>query len=87
MLATIKSENSHHHNQGIEYQVVYKNDSRIRVKIPRLTDDLEYAKRLQQLVESFNIVSHVRINPAASSIAVEYDASGIDSSVVQDKIL
>jgi len=36
----------------INYQVVYTNIGRIRIKIPRLRYDSEYATKLKQLVES-----------------------------------
>ena len=73
--------------EGVDYQIVHRNERRIRVLVPRLADDSDYLRRLQQLVERFNFVDDVRINPAARSIAVEYETKGIPSDLAQEKIL
>ena len=59
--------------ERVNCQVVHRNERRIRVVVPRLGFDSAYARHLKDLVESVDYVTHVRINPAAKSIAVEYD--------------
>ena len=71
----------------ISYQVVYTNIGRIRIKIPRLRFDSEYATKLKQLVESLKFVTSVRINPIATSIIVEYDAHATTECVVKEHLL
>jgi len=70
----------------IEYQVVHTTLGRIRLSIPRLRRDSEYASQLKQLVESFNFCINVRLNPAASSIIIDYEASAISDLVVQEHL-
>lgn len=59
--------------EELSHYVVHRNERRLRVCIPRLARDTEYAHKLKYLVESIDWVTDVRINPPASSIAVEYD--------------
>ena len=59
-------------SQLVKYQVVHITPQRIRVRIPRQLKQPEYASKLSKLVESFDFVSHVRINSAAESIVVHY---------------
>jgi Cu2+-exporting ATPase len=71
----------------LNYQVVHKNEQRLRVFLPRLAEDLEYSQTLKQVIESFNLVTDVQINLAAKSIAIEYKTEGFSSSFIQDEIL
>ncbi len=59
-------------NRQIQCEVVHRTNSRIRIRIPRLIDDSEYAQKLHCLIESFDWVEYVRINPSAQSIIVHY---------------
>ncbi len=70
----------------IDYQVVHTTVGRFRIRVPRLTDDSDYALKLDWLVESLDFVTSVRINPAASSIIVNYEASIVSSAVVQENL-
>lgn len=69
------------------YKVIHSNELRLRIYLPRLAVDAEYAQTLKQVMESFNFVTDVRINPAAKSIAIEYDSQGVSSTLIQEKIL
>jgi len=60
--------------EEVEYQVAHTTVGRIRIHVPRLANDPEYAIKLQHLVESLNFVISLRINPKASSVVVNYDA-------------
>jgi heavy metal translocating P-type ATPase len=57
----------------VGYEVIHKNPFYLRIKVPRLTDDTEYCQKVKYLANSLNLVTSVRVNPAASSIAVEFD--------------
>jgi len=88
LLSTKKNKNvSISEFKTVEYQVIHRNDRRLRVEVPLLGNDSEYANRLQQIIESLSIVTSVRINSKARSIAVEYYAKGIDTNRVQERIL
>ncbi len=69
----------------MDYQVVHSITGRCRLRIPRITWDLEYASRIQWLIESLDFVSEVRINTAASSVIVNYDEQ-VSSAVTQEKL-
>jgi cation transport ATPase len=60
------------------YQVVHSTLGRCRIRVPRLADDLEFAQNLNRLVESLQFVTEVRINPAASSLIVNYKVSVVN---------
>ncbi|MGF1487612.1 MAG: HMA2 domain-containing protein [Prochloraceae cyanobacterium] len=53
--------------------IVHNIPGRIRLQIPRLANDLEYAEGLNNLLLADENVISVRINRAASSIAINYE--------------
>jgi len=59
--------------ENIHYKVVDWIRGRFRMRLPRLASDSEYASILKYLVQSLDFVTSVRINPAASSLVVEYN--------------
>ncbi|MCL6752101.1 hypothetical protein KBT16_14470 [Nostoc sp. CCCryo 231-06] len=73
--------------EELNYQVVHKNEQRLRIFLPRLAEDLEYSQTIKRVIESFNLVTDVRINSAAKSIAIEYKTEGVSSSFIQEEIL
>ncbi len=75
-----------HQPEEIDYQVVHTTVGRFRIRVARLASDSEYAIKLNWLVESLNFVTSVRINPAASSIIVNYEASIVSSPIVQENL-
>lgn len=64
----------------VSYTVVHEIPGRIRFRVPRLTEDAEYAQRLTALLKTDAKVIDVRVSTAAASIAVSYE-----SSLIQDK--
>lgn len=69
----------------MNYQVVHSITGRCRLRIPRIAWDLEYASKLQWLIESLNFVTDIRINTAASSVIVNYDEQ-VSSAVAQEQL-
>jgi len=69
------------------YQVVHSTLGRCRIRVPRLADDLEFAENLNRLVESLQFVTEVRINPAASSLIVNYKVSVVNFEDAQKYLL
>ena len=57
----------------MNYQVVHSIAGRLRIRIPRLQWDPEFASTLTWLIESLPNVASVRINPAASSLVVVHN--------------
>lgn len=70
----------------VDYKVVHTILGRIRISVPRLKWDAEYASKLKQLVESLNFVTGVRINPAAYSIIVHYTDTANQPGVVREQL-
>ena len=57
----------------VGYQVMHQTPWYLRLKVVRL-EEADYARRLFSLVMTIDNVAQVRINPAAKSIAVEFDS-------------
>lgn len=58
----------------MNYQIVHSIAGRLRIRIPRLFGDTDFADRLNGLVASLEGVTDVRINSAACSIVITYEA-------------
>jgi len=64
-------------NAGIQLEaveIVHQSRGRIRLRIPRLRTDAAYGTKLYSLLKSAEGVLNIRINPAASSFVISYDA-------------
>ncbi|MGP1387219.1 MAG: HMA2 domain-containing protein [Thainema sp.] len=60
-----------------DYTIVHSVPGRIRLRIPRLQTEPAFGKRLEKLLLTQDIVLGVRINRAASSIAIRYDGTNL----------
>lgn len=58
-----------------DYTIVHSVPGRIRLRIPRLQTDPAFAQRLEKLLLTQDIVVGVRLNRAASSVAIRYDGT------------
>ncbi len=68
-------------------QVIYRSNHRLRINVVPHLENIEYGNQLKQKIELLQFVSNVRINPVAKSIAIEYNADGIDLNLIEEKIL
>ena len=59
------------------YAIAHAVPGRVRLKMPQLALDANFAQRLQQALNADEYVNHVRINRAAASIAINYDNQGL----------
>ncbi|BAZ68991.1 MAG: hypothetical protein KME28_17640 [Pelatocladus maniniholoensis HA4357-MV3] len=73
-------------SERIDYQVVHAITGRIRIKIPSLRIDPDYADKLQRLVKSLGAVTHVHINYASASIVIEYNTIGIENKAIHKEL-
>lgn len=55
------------------YEILHETVGRIRIGIPRLASDEEYADQLTHVLKSLGFVTNVRINLAAKCVAIDYD--------------
>ncbi len=60
---------------------------RARFRVMRLTIDKNYAKNVQELLESDTHVKKVRVNQAAGSITINYQTQGKSEAEVRDHIV
>jgi hypothetical protein len=60
-----------------DYTIVHSVPGRIRLRIPRLHTEPTFASRLEKLLLTQDIVLGVRVNRAASSIAIRYDGTNL----------
>jgi hypothetical protein len=58
-----------------DYTIVHSVPGRLRLRIPRLHSEPTFATRLEKLLINQDIVLGVRVNRAASSIAIRYDGT------------
>lgn len=73
-------------SEKIDRYIIHQTDGRIRIKIPKLAIDRDYADRLHHLVEQLEFITDVRINLSSRSIAVQYKSLQ-DSRYIQSQIL
>ncbi|HAC64277.1 MAG TPA: metal ABC transporter ATPase [Cyanothece sp. UBA12306] len=75
--AAMNSNNKSNNDSDSEYTIVHSVPGRIRIKVPKITEDQDFAKRLQQLLNQDNCVTKVRINRSAASVIINYDGEGL----------
>ena len=56
------------------YTIVHSTPGRIRLRIPKIASEPEYGKHLEQLLNADSHVLSVRINRAAASVVIQYQA-------------
>ncbi|MBD2500301.1 HMA2 domain-containing protein [Anabaena azotica] len=61
----------------IDYNIVHEIPGRIRFHIPQIGSDRAYAKRLERLLKTDALVSQVRMNCDAASLAISYKKSQV----------
>ena len=59
------------------YTIAHAVPGRVRLRMPLLAVDTDFARRLQQALNDDEYVKKVRINRAAASIAINYDNQGL----------
>ena len=59
------------------YAIAHAVPGRVRLRLPQLAIDAEFAHRLQQALKEDAHVNQVRVNRAAASIAIHYDNQGL----------
>lgn len=70
----------------MDYQIAHAIEGRIRVRLPQLASDPEYAGKLQSLIEARKSITSVRINPHAQSIVITYKAKALSLEAMQAQI-
>jgi len=71
-----ESSRSDENNLG-GYSIVHSVPGRVRLRMPRLVNDQAFAQRLEKLLVADEYVISVRINRAAASLIINYQAEGL----------
>ena len=59
------------------YAIAHAVPGRVRLRMPQLAIDADFARRLQQALNADEYVKQIRINRAAASIAINYNNQGL----------
>ncbi|MCX7593628.1 MAG: heavy metal translocating P-type ATPase [Fischerella sp.] len=86
LVAETEPLNPEKHVGEIDYQIIHTTSGRLRIKIPRLSQDVGYTNQLIWLIESFDFIISVRINPAAESLIIHYQENLVSSTAVKESL-
>ncbi len=86
--SSVVTESNNHHNSPVEkinvsdtnlqgYTIAHAVPGRVRLRMPQLAVDGDFAHRLHQALKADEYVENVRINRTAASIAINYDNQGL----------
>ena len=67
---------------SVEYSLIHRTQERLRLKIPLLATDKDYAFTLEQLIIKTDIIKDYRINLAAASLVVFYEPENVTEEVI-----
>ncbi|MBP5972761.1 heavy metal translocating P-type ATPase [Brasilonema sp. CT11] len=70
----------------VPYSIVHKLPERVRLRVPRLLYDADYAQRLQVLLEADTLVTSVRVKRAAASLTVTYKSSKVSDTKIRSHL-
>ena len=59
------------------YTIAHAVPGRVRLRMPQLAIDADFARRLQEALKADEYVNQVRVNRAAASIAINYNNQGL----------
>ncbi|MDH6059211.1 heavy metal translocating P-type ATPase [Chrysosporum bergii ANA360D] len=84
----IVESNSNTHNYKAEnsFTVIHSTPGRVRLRIPRLRHDPEYAKQLQTLLNSDYLVTNVKIKSIVASLVITYNNSDITDKKMRSRL-
>lgn len=75
------------HPRIISYTVTHAIAGRVRLCVPRIAADPQYASRLAALVESAPGVTSARVNLAAASIAIGYRPGATSEQAMRTRLV
>lgn len=70
-----------------EYEIVHSIPGRIRLRIHRLKQDVDFATRLQALVSALKHVTEVRVDPLAASIVIHYGKNSLPQAQLLEQLV
>lgn len=87
---TVETVENHRQSQReisqVSFSVIHTIRGRVRLRVPRLRYDADYADRLHTLLTSDPLVTSVRIKSAAASLVVTYKSSAVTDSKMRSRL-
>jgi Cu2+-exporting ATPase len=68
---------------NLQCEIVHQVPGRLRVRVPRLSQDQAYACRLNWFIETLHFVISVRMNPLVDAIVIYYETQAVSQEEVQ----
>jgi hypothetical protein len=65
------------------YKVLHETVGRIRIGIPQLGSDEEYADKLTHVLKSLSFITNFRVNVAARCVAIDYEINNSETQIQQ----
>lgn len=72
-------------NDSIE--IVHAIPGRIRLRVPKLVKNPEYAQQLQEVLSTDSSVTNLRISDRVGSVAISYYTNGMPDATVRDRLI
>jgi P-type Cu2+ transporter len=85
-VSLVESNGHLHQALKVPYSYVHRIAGRMRLRVPRLRYDADYAQRLQVLLEADALVTSVRIKPAAASLTVTYPSHKVSDAKMRSHL-
>lgn len=79
--------NSENQSENLSYQVLHSTLGRIRIRIPKLWKDTDYATKLESLILSLDFVTEVSINPKAMSLVINYEPDAVPNVDIEQHLV
>lgn len=83
----IASKLKNSNSVAVEYEIIHTIPGRVRLRVPLLADDHDYAQSLEELLRSDYRVSYARVNAGCSSVAIKYQLSTSINGLVPNYII
>lgn len=69
-----------------DIQVVHALPDRVRLKLPRLKNNMAYAEEIQRRLHSVQGITHLETNPKTGSLLIQYDPTVLEMLALHPSI-
>ncbi|MBE9168213.1 hypothetical protein IQ238_12040 [Pleurocapsales cyanobacterium LEGE 06147] len=66
--------------ESASFRIVHTTPERIRLRVPRIIWDCDYARKLEDLIASHDKISKVRVNRPTGSVVINYHANAFSNN-------
>ncbi len=68
------------------WQLLHATPGRLRIRVPRMTEDADYRQRLQTLARNAGWMTQVQLRPHSGSIVITYDRTAMSQEVARSRL-